>query len=58
MPEQRKQRRADRSRIPQSEDPEVNAFADRYGITPQRALEIIAEAGGNRDRAVEIAERG
>lgn len=58
MPGQIEKRRTDRLRVPQSEDPEVNEFADRYGITPQRALEIIAEAGGNRDRAAEIAKRG
>lgn len=40
-----------------SEDNEVNDFAHKHGITAQRALEIIAEAGGSRDRADEIARR-
>ncbi len=49
--------REDRARIAQSEDYEVNDFAQKHGISPQRALEIIAEAGGNRDRADEIARQ-
>lgn len=58
MPGQIERRRRDQPRIPQSEDQDVNEFANRYGVTPQRALEIIAEAGGDFDRAAEIAKRG
>ncbi|RYE45689.1 MAG: DUF3606 domain-containing protein [Hyphomicrobiales bacterium] len=49
--------RSDRTRVAQSEDYEVNDFAHRHGISAQRALEIIAEAGGSRDWADEIARR-
>ena len=49
--------RPDRSRVARNEDYEVNDFAHKHGISVQRALEIIAEAGGSRDRADEIARR-
>ena len=50
--------REDRARVSGSEDYEVTDLAQKHGITAQRAREIIAEAGGNGDRADEIARQG
>lgn len=41
-----------RSRVPESEDRQVNEFANKH------ALEVIAEAAGDRDRAEAIMESG
>jgi hypothetical protein len=49
--------RQDRARISLDKDYEVIDFAQKHGITSERAREIIKQAGGKRDLADEIAGR-
>lgn len=47
----------DRARIAGGQDYEVQHFADRYGLTPDEAREIIRQAGPSREKAEELAQR-
>ena len=49
----------DRSTVSATEDYEVEAFAQEYGITPERVRAMIARHHGNREKMVaEIAAKG
>ena len=47
----------DRSRVSGSEGYEVRYFAERHGITPEQARELIAAHGNQRDVLDAAAER-
>lgn len=47
----------DRARVGGGQDHEVQHFAERYGLTPDEAREIIREAGPSREKAEELAQR-
>ena len=48
---------ADRSRVSGSEQYEVKYFAEKHGISMDRAREIIREAGNDRARADALASK-
>lgn len=45
----------DRSRVSGEEDYEVEYFAERHGITPDQARELIAKHGSDRAKLDEAA---
>ena len=47
----------DRSRVSASEDYEVQHFAEKHGITPERVRELIAKHGNDRATLDEAAMR-
>lgn len=46
----------DRRRVSVSEPYEVNYFARKHGLTKEVALEIIKQAGGDREKANKLAQ--
>ncbi len=57
MPDDKSKRgAADRSRVAAGEPYEVNYFARKHGLSREEAQKIIKQAGGNRDKANQIAE--
>jgi len=57
MPDDKSKRGAnDRSRVAAGEPYEVNYFARKHGLSREEAQKIIKQAGGNRDKANQIAE--
>ena len=48
----------DRSRVSGSEAYEVEYFAQKHGISMDRAQEIIRQAGNDRARADRLAAKG
>lgn len=46
----------DRRRVSVSEPYEVNYFARKHGLSRDVALEIIRQAGGDREKANKLAE--
>lgn len=46
----------DRSRVSAEQQYELSYFAEKHGISPDRAREIIQRAGNNRVKADELAE--
>jgi predicted metal-binding transcription factor (methanogenesis marker protein 9) len=48
---------ADRSRVSGGEPYEVKYFADKHGISMERARQIIHEAGNDRARADQLASK-
>jgi hypothetical protein len=47
----------DRSRVSGSEGYEVRYFAEKHGITPEQARELIAQHGNDRETLDRAAER-
>jgi hypothetical protein len=47
----------DRSRVSSDQDYEVRQFAERHGISPQQARDLIARHGSNREKLEEEAQK-
>ena len=47
----------DRSRVSGDQDYEVQQFAEKHGITPREARDLIAYHGSNRQALEEAAKR-
>ena len=47
----------DRSRVSGDQDYEVQQFAEKHGITPREARDLIARHGSNREALEEAAKR-
>lgn len=47
----------DRAHVGGGQDYQMQHFAERYGLTPDEAREIIREAGPSREKAEELAQR-
>lgn len=47
----------DRSRVSDSEGYEIRYFAEKHGITPDQARELIARHGNDREALDRAAER-
>jgi len=47
----------DRARVAAGQDYEVQHFAEKFGMSPDEAREIVREAGPSREKAEELARR-